>query len=177
MINNDRESELKSYWVLPGKLLAGEYPGSEDGPSTRSRLGWLLDGGINRFIDLTEPGESGLKPYLSELTDEAAEEGVTVGHTRIPIPDMDVPSGEQMKHILDNLDNSINAGERVYLHCYGGKGRTGTVVGCYLVRHGNSGEGALQQITSLRKDISHSGEQSPETQEQKDMVRNWTIGQ
>jgi protein tyrosine/serine phosphatase len=177
MINNDRELELKSYWVLPGKLLAGEYPGSVDGPLTRRRLRWLLDAGINRFIDLTEPGEAGLKSYLMELMDEAGKEGAPVEHTRFPVPDMDVPSSDQMKHILDALDNSIKAGERVYVHCYGGKGRTGTVVGCYLVRHGKGGEAALQQITSLRKDISHSGEQSPETQEQRDMVRNWTIGQ
>ena len=177
MIINDRESDLTSYWVLHGKLLAGEYPGSADGSSARHRLRWLLDSGITRFIDLTEPGESDLKSYLSELTDEAAEEGVTVGHTRIPIPDMDVPSSDHMKHILDKLDNSINAGERVYVHCYGGKGRTGTVVGCYLVRHGKSGEDALQQIINLRKEISRSGELSPETQEQKDMVREWTTGQ
>ena len=31
----------------------------------------------------------------------------------------------------------------MYLHCWGGVGRTGTVVGCWLVRHGRTGDEAL----------------------------------
>lgn len=34
---------------------------------------------------------------------------------------------------------ALAAGQTVYVHCYGGIGRTGTVVGCWLVRHGLSG--------------------------------------
>ena len=41
-----------------------------------------------------------------------------------------------LKHILDEIDGAILNGKTVYVHCLGGIGRTGTVVGCYLVRHG-----------------------------------------
>ena len=38
--------------------------------------------------------------------------------------------------------------EPVYVHCWGGIGRTGTVVGCWLVRHGMTGDEALAEFAS-----------------------------
>ena len=34
----------------------------------------------------------------------------------------------------------------VYVHCWGGIGRTGTTVGCWFVRHGRTGDQALAEI-------------------------------
>ena len=50
-----------TYWVIPGKLLAGEYPGARNPEEARSRLRKFLAAGIRHFIDLTEVGE--LTPY------------------------------------------------------------------------------------------------------------------
>lgn len=47
---------------------------------------------------------------------------------------MRTPTVDQMRAILDAIDRA--AGSIVYVHCWGGHGRTGTVAGCYLVRHG-----------------------------------------
>ena len=52
-----------SYWVIPGRFLAGEYPGAMEEPEAQVKINRLLDAGISCFIDLTEPGESGLLPY------------------------------------------------------------------------------------------------------------------
>ena len=41
-----------------------------------------------------------------------------------------------MTRILDDVDAALADGGAVYVHCWGGIGRTGTVVGCWLVRHG-----------------------------------------
>ena len=42
------------YWVLPHKLLAGEYPGIlRDEPSETMKVDSLIQAGITRFIDLT----------------------------------------------------------------------------------------------------------------------------
>jgi len=49
------------------------------------------------------------------------------------------------------------------------------VVGCYLARRGMGGEAALQEITRLRQGIA-STRHSPETEEQREMVRNWPSG-
>jgi hypothetical protein len=62
----------------------------------------------------------------------------------------------------------------VYVHCWGGKGRTGTVVGCYLVRHGIAeGEAALKAIQKMRRNDPKAHEPSPETREQCDFVLRW----
>ncbi|MFQ5616083.1 MAG: tyrosine-protein phosphatase, partial [Anaerolineales bacterium] len=90
-----------------------------------------------------------------------------------PIPDYATPAPAQMRAILDTLDDALAAGHTVYLHCHGGKGRTGTVVGCWLVRHGMAGDEALAQIAAWRAGM---GGESPETEEQREMVRGWRVG-
>ena len=56
-----------SYWVVPGKLLAGEYPINLDEASSWEKMGRLLAAGVTEFIDLTEEGEPArgipLRPY------------------------------------------------------------------------------------------------------------------
>ena len=52
-------------------------------------------------------------------------------------------------------------------------GRTGTTIGCYLVRHGLSGEEALNKIDELRNNVAGNFRDSPETEEQKTFVLNW----
>ena len=76
-------------------------------------------------------------------------------------------------HFLDTIDAALAAGGTVYVHCYAGIGRTGTVVGCYLARHGMRGEEALAEIARLRADISDGWITSPETAAQRDRVREW----
>ncbi len=46
-----------SYWVVEGKLLAGEYPGAYSDDAARAKLSLFLDAGIRTFADLTEPSE------------------------------------------------------------------------------------------------------------------------
>ena len=124
-----------SYWVEPGRLLAGAYP---------RELEPFHEAGVTAYLDLTE-GEYG-------------------------IPDLTCPSRETMTRILDRIDELLAAGEVVYVHCLGGIGRTGTVVGCYLVRRGLSGPEALDTVTGLR------GE-GPETPEQRRLVLDWPLVQ
>ena len=50
-----------TYWIIPAKLLAGEYPGARDSQEARQRLRKFLNAGVRHFIDLTEVGE--LEPY------------------------------------------------------------------------------------------------------------------
>src|SRR5262245_49849814 len=46
-----------SYWVVPGRLLAGEHPEGVSSADTLERLQALLDAGISCFVDLTMPEE------------------------------------------------------------------------------------------------------------------------
>ncbi len=58
----------------------------------------------------------------------------------------------------------------MYLHCFDGIGRTGTVVGCYLVRQGMTGNEALEQIDRLRQGTLDGWNESAETEEQRHMI-------
>jgi protein-tyrosine phosphatase len=163
--------------VLRDRLLAGEYPGAKSPDEARRKLRRLLDAGVSYFLDLTEAGEYGLEPYASLAQEEAAQQGQEIVHRRMPIRDQGTPSVAEMCAILDTIDAALEAGHRVYVHCWGGIGRTGTVVGCYLVRRGRSGAEALQEIQLLRRGTPDGWRRSPENAEQDRMVLGWEGGE
>ena len=83
-----------------------------------------------------------------------------------------------MQAILNDIDEGVEAGRKVYVHCWGGRGRTGTVVGCYLARHGLAvGDQALAMVKYLRRTDAKADTEAPETAAQKDFVRRWKAGQ
>jgi hypothetical protein len=172
-MNYEVNAIMDSYWVIRDRFMAGPYPGAIYENEAHLRAGWLIQNGFSFFLDLTESGEYGLEPYAPLLLLMMADNEDTVTHKRIPIRDMDTPTREEMVQILDTIDAALESGHRVYLHCYGGIGRTGTVVGCHLVRHGIDNEIALDQIASWRWDTPNGWRRSPETEEQRQFVLGW----
>ena len=123
-----------SYWVVPGKFLAGCYPGSENKDEAHLKLKSLLDNGIRHVIDLMEPGElnwneKGFRPYAPQMQRLAEAASIEITFDRMAIKDRWVPSKIHMCRILDRIDQCIQDHRPVYTHCWGGIGRTGTVVG------------------------------------------------
>jgi hypothetical protein len=163
----------EAYWVIPGRFLAGEYPAHPHPEQTRRRIDVFVQEGFDCFIDLTTPGE--LEPYMPVLAEEAGYFGRQVEYRRFSIGDFGLPSEETMKSILDTIDAALEAGKKIYVHCWGGVGRTGTVVGCYLVRHGMNGQQALIQLSQWWQKVPKSRvhTRSPETDRQAEFVRNW----
>ncbi len=164
----------ESYWVEENRFLAGEYPGSYDSETARRHMDAFLKAGINTFIDLTQPHE--LVQYDTILKEQARVYGVNASYHRFAIHDHTVPSRETMIAILDTIDDALNSGRGVYVHCWGGVGRTGITVGCYLVRHGATNEQALALVNKLYRTRSSTFyyPTSPETLEQIEFVRNWS---
>lgn len=163
----------KSYWVVPNRLLAGPYPGARGEESARGKVRDLLEAGVTFFLDLTEQDE--LLPYRHLLPHQTGRNGRPPEYRRKPIRDCDIPTHTDMVHTLDTIDGALEAGHTVYVHCWGGTGRTGTVVGCYLARHGKPGGRALSAITRLREPAK-TLRRSPETAAQVEMVLRWPEG-
>ena len=168
-----------AYWVCPCRVLAGDYPCSVDlfrharpaeaaAEYAKLRVRWLLEIGVSAFVDLTENGE--LESYYAVLIEEASRLGAAPVYQRWPIRDGGTPTIAMMTEILDAIDASVETGKTVYLHCMAGLGRTGVVVGCYLVRHGMSGEDALEEIWRLRRNLPNGSAKSPYTDSQREMV-------
>ena len=173
-IGEDRPMR-NSYWVVPGRFAAGEYPGAVNSGDAEKKLTALLDAGIDHFIDLTKAGE--LVPYSMIGWEAGRRLGVDVGYERHPIADLGVPSSTgHMARILDAIDTALDGGKTVFVHCWGGVGRTGTVVGCWLVNHGRTGDEALAQIAEWWQGMEKTNlhPRSPETTEQREYVRQWT---
>ncbi|SPD74794.1 ADP-ribosylation/Crystallin J1 (fragment) [uncultured Desulfobacterium sp.] len=172
----------RSYWVIPGKLLAGCYPGSPD-KEDHDKLKALIDHGIRHVINLMAPDEVNWNgkpfvPYEAPMKSIAESMGHTIYFERMPIRDTWIPSRIEMSQILDHIDQAIQENKPVYIHCWGGRGRTGTVAGCYLARHGISpGEKALELIRELRRVTEDCDQSSPETLKQRDLVISWVKGE
>jgi predicted protein tyrosine phosphatase len=163
----------ESYWVVPQHFLAGEYPAHVQLTNAVQRLNAFLQMGFTTFINLTRDGE--LPPYEALLNEQALEYGLQVSHLRFPIRDFGVPTQDEMKHILNAIDAALERKSKIYLHCWGGVGRTGTTVGCYLVRHGHTGEEALKQLDEWWREVPKSAfhPASPETEAQREFILQW----
>ena len=164
-----------SYWVLPGELLAGEYPYAKDELEGTRKLTCLIQSGIRAIVNLTMPGD--MVPYFEELVRLANEMEIKVAYRRFAVRDLSLPDIETMKFILDWIDTHLAENVPTYIHCLGGIGRTGTVVGCFLVRHGMTGQNALERITYLRQGTPDWWYVSPETWQQKDFILTWKTGE
>jgi len=162
------------YWLLPGRILAGEYPRNVDDASSQLKLRAILAAGVSRFVDLTESLE--LEPYAELMQSEAGRQGLTAAHARHPIRDLRVPEAGAMRAILEAIATH-DAGV-AYVHCWGGVGRTGTVAGCLLVEAGFTAEEAIAILARkwvvMEKRRRHP--RTPETREQLAFIRTWKGG-
>jgi len=120
------------YWVVEERFLAGEYPGSADNDEAVLKLQALFGAGIDCFINLTEEHEP-LERYDYLARNLTGNKEVIL--KRFPIRDASVPkTKEYTSEILDFIDEQLKLNHKIYIHCWGGIGRTGTIVGCWLSR-------------------------------------------
>ena len=187
-------------WLVPGHVLCGRYPGSC--PSrpvgvdvARERMAQLRGkGGVSTFVCLQDelpaqdsawPPEGIVGPQSNNAVSLQTEPFLPYRHdagadarfVHFPIVDLSVaPSLERLDALVFDLASRVHGGEVCYIHCWGGRGRTGLVAACLLgaLYREVGAEESLERVQAycrLREPESRC--LSPETEEQKRQVREW----
>lgn len=159
----------QSYEVLGnGVIYAGEYPGDKNVEIAKHKIEQMYHFGIRHFIDLTEEGE--LCPYNHLLPDDTT-------YNRFPIVDCRAPkSVESVQRLLLSIEELKKMDGYVYVHCWGGVGRTGTIVACYLSQNWDKPDlkhtlDVLRRIFSTMPKSAYR--ETPETKEQINFIEQF----
>ena len=146
-------------WLIEGKLAGMAHPGSVF-------LSGLQAGDTRLQEDLRVLEEDGVGAVVS-LTESPLDEGVVrtsgLDYLHLPIRDMTAPTPADIGRFVDFVKVSVRAGRAVVVHCAAGKGRTGTILACYLVSEGHDPEVAISRVRRARPG-------SIETEEQEEAV-------
>jgi hypothetical protein len=156
-----------TYWVLPGRVLAGEHPAGIDVAASRARLARLHEAGIDTFVDLTEKGEM---PAYRHLLPRGTQ------YLHSAIVDTQVPNNiAQTRDLLAGIQTALDGGRCIYIHCRAGIGRTGLIVGCFLATREANGAAAIKILNRLWRQSERAGTWPtvPQTPEQADYIRHW----
>ena len=156
--------------------MGGAYPGDEQPAVARAKLEALLDHGVGAFLSLMEPDEtshdgSQFAPYEPIARSLAAERGTGLEFGRLEIVDQSIPSVARMREILAWLDDRLERGSLCYVHCWGGKGRTGTVAGVHLIRRGLATREDFVAVIRQQRGTDAQRGPAPENARQRDFVR------
>jgi ADP-ribosyl-[dinitrogen reductase] hydrolase len=172
----------RTYWVVPERLLAGAYPGSPKPDENRARIESLWNAGVRTFINLMAENEKhsagqAFAPYEDIVRDLAKTSNEEVNCLRFPIRDLSVPTPDEMATILDAIDRSLARDRLAYVHCFGGIGRTGTVVCSWLLERGLATvDTVFTDISEIRYADKEAGHRrSPETPSQIEFVKSWAV--
>lgn len=96
--------------------------------------------------------------------------------TRAPSPRSEpfVPSPCRLLALVQDLELRVAAGEKLYIHCWGGRGRAGTVGACLLASmYGIGADEALARVQRAFDTRKDNQRRSPETDEQHAFVRGF----
>lgn len=165
---------MKSWWVTDN-FLAGPVFFSGDLTADVRNLAKLEAAGISTIISLV-----GLDQYYSdEIESEIFAWAIVPRFVwySMEVEDGSAPGSDTMQMILQWIDVALMKDRKVYLHCHSGRGRTGTVVGCWLARHSIAlGDAVIDHMAELRAAAGLSGS-CPETPAQIELVTHWRRNQ
>lgn len=165
------EAPLPRSWWVNDHLLAGAYPGAQTPGEGTQKVGALIRAGVTLFLDLTTDQDhlEKYEPYIPEL-----DRSRQIRRYALPIADVTAPTVAVVDRALKLIDAETESGGITYVHCWGGIGRTGSIIGCYLARD-IGGAAALAGLKELRQGSTDAHRTAPETEAQRALVRNWPV--
>jgi len=166
-----------SNWVIQGMVLCGENPSSKDNDTHLSNLMAHVNVGITIYVCLQQKGElENFRPYINDYAELATKLSVSgpVDARVIHFPIVDgfsAPDDTKLLEFVKELISLIQKGEKLYIHCWAGRGRTGIIVACLLgVLYSIPAMEALQRTNMYYKQREVNFFDSPEYHPQKMQV-------
>ena len=133
------------------------------------KIDLVVDAGVRTFVDLTTTGDP-LEPYEATLEEVAAARRLPLARSAFPIPDFGVVDDDDYDVATATIERVLEHGA-VFVHCWGGIGRTGTVIGCVLIDEGMTCDEAIAQLAVLRRGSRKEHRAAPEAGVQHDLLR------
>ncbi|XP_029643818.1 dual specificity protein phosphatase 23 isoform X3 [Octopus sinensis] len=134
-------------WVVDGFLAALGFP------NEAANMMYLVKHGIKYLISLTAE----LTPSLQGFEDKLV-------WSQIKIKDFSPPTLQQVDEFLKVVEKARSENSAVAIHCAHGKGRTGTMIACYLIKYHN------QTASEALRNIRESRPGSVETFQQEELI-------
>ncbi|KAF0974814.1 hypothetical protein FDP41_006288 [Naegleria fowleri] len=114
-----------SNWLIPNHVCVGGYPRSKEVDS-------IVSSGISTFVNLVEDDEElRCGPFYY---DHASRKSTLpkLNYVTFPIRDKNIAEDDKVKELVQLLRSLVMRGEKLYIHCVGGHGRTGTIASLLL---------------------------------------------
>merc|ERR1712060_586403 len=98
-----------------------------------------MGAGVDTFVCLQEWDEltTRFTPYVGlarALALSKEESGFPLGFWHCPIPDTHVTDDKMLGAAIATIVKKLQEGRTLYVHCWGGHGRTGTVIVAFLIK-------------------------------------------
>jgi atypical dual specificity phosphatase len=124
-------------WIVPGELAVMPAPGRDR--SLGQDAVFLEQEGIQVLVSLTEEA-----PDARVLNSHGIEQ------RHFPIEDFAPPTMQQMNEFTSLVEDAVENGQLVAVHCTAGLGRSGTMAAAYLVAKGHPADEAIRMVRRAR---------------------------
>lgn len=158
-------------WLIDGVIAGSGVPGrlfipaagytSHPREKLENDLRFLREQGIRAILSLTE------QPLDGETVRTFGFDAL-----HVPIFDMSAPRMDQVERALTFIERAERQARPVLVHCTVGRGRTGTMLACYLVRKGAGAETAIRQVRARRPGSIETFDQEQAVHDYESLLRD-----